>query len=294
VTLVDISQDNQVPLRILRKKHTYFGRLEIPFYNEELDMSQGPPHGEAVPVVGAVVTTLRKKTGLSSTCDNPITGINPKNGQEKIYFPDFTLLEGDKDCPDNAIMTDMRLAIEVVTTTTKKSTNHDTKFKKKLYEYNRVPEYLIIFPNETDDRNFLWYALKEDKYVLKKPDKEGFTSSKSVPGFAIKPLSKKKWSQGRKIRYFINGLEIRERLVEHNARIKAEKQTQWAENRALKERTAKEQALAEKEQERIAKEQERAAKEQALTEKEQERAAKEQALAELERLRAQLRQQDGQ
>ncbi|MEK7254123.1 MAG: Uma2 family endonuclease [Bacteroidota bacterium] len=71
---------------------------------------------------------------------------------------------------------------EVLSKSSKRMIEHDTKTKYDDYEQHGVPEYWIIDPDEETVEQFV---LKEGKYELVLKAKEGIIESHAVQGFAI-------------------------------------------------------------------------------------------------------------
>jgi hypothetical protein len=240
---------------LIRRKHPP-SRLEIPFYDEELNVAQGVPHGRTTGPVHSAMIRYELRVAFSLTVDNGLWGLDLETGKQKLYYPDFALVALPLSELDEALLTDARLAVEIVSTDKPTKEKNDTVLKKGLYARHQIPEFLLFYPDSRDPRILTWYTLTDSGYEEIKPDESGCYHSQAIEGMRIEPLPREEWWAGRKVRFFYEDLELEEAEEE------------WAA----------------KERERAAKERERAAKEEALMLVDQERAEKERERAEKERL----------
>ncbi len=75
-------------------------------------------------------------------------------------------------------------APELIVEIAASSAAYDLHEKKTAYRRNQVQEYLVW---QVYDRVFSWFCLREGKYVLLKPNVDGFLCSQIFPGLWLNP-----------------------------------------------------------------------------------------------------------
>lgn len=188
-------------------EHTDFGTTGIPYYDEELDVAQGHPQADMVRVVSSILEYCAPE-GWSTTSDNPIWIIDPETHKQRAIFPDFTVLAKPKNDRMRATIKDVRLVIEIVTTSTKEKERKDTLYNKELYFFNQAPEFLLLYPDLDDNRVMEWYRWSPEGFQDIQPNEKGVYYSRMVKGLSIQPLPKDEWEYGQKIRFFHNGIPM--------------------------------------------------------------------------------------
>jgi len=223
---------------LVRRKHTEYGTLEIPFYDEELDVAQGKPHKDVVFTVGPAFQWIAQALAWEFLADNPIWYWDWRTQTQKAFYCDLALAVTDDG--DRVTADDLKLVVEVVTTTHKRKEQKDCVLQKKLNELNGVSEFLLFYPDLDDERILEWFRL-EGEYYVEDPGRDGKYESRAVPGFVVELLPREQWRPGHKVRVFFQGTEILENWQEHQKRLIAEQEADAAE---LKAAAAKQEAAA--------------------------------------------------
>ncbi|MDJ0840635.1 MAG: Uma2 family endonuclease [Acidobacteriota bacterium] len=231
-----ISIDHPSPERpaLVRHVHTDYGELGIPFYDEELDVAQGVPHGYVTRILGMDLQRVAERGGFKVFADNPVWYWDWRYNKQKAFFSDLALLKPSPD--EREIADDVLLAVEVVTTTHQKKMEKDTKFQKELNECNGVPEFVLYYPDMSDARSLVWFRLVNRKYVEIEPNQDCF-ECQSIPGLVFKILPRTRWSPGRKVEVSYKGVLLRDPEEEFRMRLELERERTAAreETEALKQ-----------------------------------------------------------
>ncbi|CAK0759719.1 conserved hypothetical protein [Gammaproteobacteria bacterium] len=254
-----------------------------PYYDEEFEMAQSIAHGRTIYFLMELLNRVASRAGLSSVSDNPVWYLDWE-GNRKVLYPDYALTASQNLYAITA--RELLLALEVVSTSRSDKERKDSVRMRNYNAINRVPEFVLIYPEPEDKRSVVWYQydtrIRSYREVTLPANRR--YCSKTIPGLEIEVLEPQEWTEGRKIRVYYLGEEVQEGQNEYEARKLAVRQ-------AEQERLAKEVVQRQAEQERFAKEaaqhqtelaerragQERLAKEAAQRQAEQERLAKEAA-----------------
>jgi hypothetical protein len=118
-----------------------------------------------------------------------------------------------------------------------------------------------LYPEPEDERAVVWHRLDEatGRYREVSPSAAGRYRSAAIPGLEIEVLPRADWTEGRKVRVWFQGEEVRDREAEAQAREVAEQQAHRAEqqaHRAEQQAAQERQARAAEQQARLAAEQE--------------------------------------
>jgi len=265
---------------LIARKHTDYGELEIPYYDEELGVAQGRPHKDVVFFIGDALRRIADLAGLGFLADNPIW--YRSGDKQKAFYSDLALAQTED--LDSVTADHIMLACEVVTTTHAAKMKKDTVKQLKLNEDHNVPEFLLFYPDMDDAKVFEWFVLVNGSYTMMQPIKGRYVS-RAIPGLVLEQLPRSEWRRSRKCRIFFKNVPMLASEDEHHARLDAEDgkrraqgQTEIAYNRASKERDERE-----KERRRADEAEQRADEAEQRAEKEyRARLALEQRLAELE------------
>jgi len=221
----------------------------VPYYDEELDVAQNEAHRIMVSESSAILAALTQELGLLYMSDQPIWYLHPENDTQRVFYGDCVIAKMIEHY--KAIADDLLLVFEVVTTHDRRKELKDTHFQRLLNEYNGVPEFALIFPDEDDARALTWFRLDNGVYMEHAVAPGGSVLSESVPGLELRVLPRAEWERGYKIDFYYQG-ELRPRLAQERARAEQERA------RAEQEHARAEQERARAEQERARAEQERA------------------------------------
>jgi hypothetical protein len=255
----------------------------IPYYDEEFDMAASHAHRKTITLLCALLDRVAERAGLRGVSDYPIWYWLPEQGAQRTLYPDYALTPN----PSIKALTakDLIFALEVVTTSRREKELKDTVRMREHSRVHSVPEFVLVYPEPDDARSVAWhrYDARTDQYQHIPLPADRRYCSQAVPGLEIEVLEPSDWTEGRKLRVYYRGEELREGAVEEQARKAAEWQAERERQAKEQERQAKMVAEEQVAQERQAKEQERQAKEQ-------ERQARMSAEQQVEHLLARLRQ----
>ena len=171
--------------RIQPRLHRDFGS-HTPFFDEELSLMQSRAHMKAVLFLSGALDCIGEERDLVFLADHPVWYLSLESGKQKVYAPDLCLARTEE--PDSITAEELLLALEVVTSTDARKERKDTEFMRSLNEKNGVPEFLLIFPEQTDERVLAWYALEDGVYREIQADAEGWYESRVIPGLRLRPL----------------------------------------------------------------------------------------------------------
>ncbi|MCB1767458.1 MAG: hypothetical protein KDJ22_15600 [Candidatus Competibacteraceae bacterium] len=223
----------------------------IPYFDEEFQMAASHAHRKTIYFLGALLDRVAQRAGLQGVSDYPVWYWFPKLGEQRALYPDFALTAN----PDIRSLTakELLFALEVVTTSRREKELKDTV---RMREHNRVhgvPEFVLIYPEPDDERSVVWYRYdpRTDDYQLISLPPDRRYRSRAIPGLEIEVLERWNWTEGRKVRVYYRGEELREGAVEEQARKAAEGQTA----RERQARIAAEQQAEQERQARIVAEQ---------------------------------------
>lgn len=230
-----LSNDREARLaRLVPIPHRPESMDGIPYFDEEFQMAASHAHRKMIYFLGALLDRVAERAGLRGVSDYPIWYWFPELGEQRILYPDFALTAN----PDIRSLTAKELvfALEVVTTSRRDKELKDTL---RMREHNRVhgiPEFVLVYPEPDDPRSVVWYRYDAwtDQYQQIPLPADRRYRSQAVPGLEVEVLKPNQWTEGRKVRVYYRGEELREGEVEEQARKVAE----W---QAAQERQAKEQ-----------------------------------------------------
>ena len=260
----------------------------IPYYDEELDLAQGHPHKTTVMEVGSILSDIASQAGLTALSDESIWYLEPRTNAQKNYFCDLAFSRTDQ--VDRVTAEDLVAVIEVVTTTERRKEYKDTVTQKKLNEYNRVPEFGLIFPEEKDERALIWHRYVRDGGYVETVIAPGNSVQVSgIPGLEIRVKPRHEWSPGRKLDIYYQGQQYLTSGKEHQRAEAAEQRAETAEQRV---EVAEQRAETAEQRVEVAEQRVEAEKERAETAELQVKAEKERAEAEKERAEAEKERAD--
>ncbi len=215
----------------------------IPYFDEELGVPQNTAHRIMVSETAPIFASIAREAGLRFLSDEPIWYIHPENDEQRAFYGDCVLAEGD----DTKTLTAQKvlLAMEVVTTHDRRKELKDTRFQKLLNEYNGVSEFALIFPDLDDPRALTWCRLVDQQYEEHAIAPGGSVASRAVPGLELRVLPRDQWRAGHKLEVYYQGVH-RPRLA--GERERAEQARQQAEQE--RERAQQERERAQQERER--------------------------------------------
>ncbi len=212
----------------------------IPYYDDELAMAQSAAHRHTIFFVGTLLDQVAKATGLQGVSDYPIWYRRPEGSEQRPLYPDYALAAN----PSIKALTanDLLLVLEVVTTSKAAKERKDTVQMRDENAAHGVPEFVLLYPEPEDARAVVWHRLDEatGRYRDVAPSAAGRYRSTAIPGLEIEVLPRADWTEGRKVRVWFQGAEVRGLAAEAQARAAAEQ-------RVEQERTEKEWERAEKE-----------------------------------------------
>jgi len=212
-----------------RNEPSDFGE-EIPYYDEELEVSQRPVHKEAVSYFEIVLGSIGERLGLRLHSDFPIRYRDHRTGAQKQFYPDLALVK--KETPENVTAHDLLLSMEVVTIGHKLKREKDTITMRDMNEHNGVPEFILFFPELEDERSLVWYRMDQSGYREVSPDREGFYQSQAVPGLRMRILPRDQWQPGRKVETFLDTERFDDYKQVRSDWMEAEQRAETAERRA--------------------------------------------------------------
>ncbi len=250
-------------VRLRRQSFPPEATIGIPYYDEEFDMAQSPAHSAMIRDLGAFLDQLADWTGLRVLSDNPIWYWVQEDDQQRILYPDYAL--ADTADLDRALATDLRLALEVVSTERAEKERKDSERMRARNATNGVPEFGLLYPELKDPRALRWFWLDDDDSCYREatlPADRRFRSQ-AVPGLELEVLEPDQWRLGRKVRLWYKGQRIpsaeeERRRAEQEGR-RAEQEGRRAEQegrRADQERYRAEEARRRADQERCRAEEE--------------------------------------
>jgi hypothetical protein len=265
-----LSNDLEARLAPLRPiPHSPESMDGIPYYDEEFDMAASHAHRQTLYFLGALLDRVAERAGLQGVSDYPIWYWFPELGQQRILYPDYALTAS----PSIKALTakDLLFALEVVTTSRQEKEEKDTVQMKEHSRVHGIAEFVLLYPEPEDARSVVWYRYdpRTDDYQLLPLPPDRRYRSQAIPGLEIEVREPQDWTEGRKVRVYYRGEELREGAVEEQAR----KAAQWQAERECQ-----------------AKEQERQARMTAEQRAAQERQARMTAEQQVEQLLARLRQ----
>ncbi|CAK0776242.1 conserved hypothetical protein [Gammaproteobacteria bacterium] len=217
-----------------------------PYYDEEFEMAQSIAHGRTVHWLIELLNRVATQAGLQSLSDNPVWYMD-QQGDRRVLYPDYALAASQ----DLHAVTarELLLALEVVSTSRREKEQKDTVRMREYNAWNRVPEFVLIYPEPDDRRSVVWFQyearIRSYREVTLSVDRR--YRSQAIPGLEVEILAPHQWTEGQKVRVYYLGEEVREGEVECQARKSAER-------RVEKERLAREAAERLAEQERLARE----------------------------------------
>ncbi|MCB1192933.1 MAG: hypothetical protein H7A23_25595 [Leptospiraceae bacterium] len=197
-----IIQENRPAIQ--RWEHTDFGS-EIPYFDDELEMSQSIEHEITINYLSYSFKFIGKNLGLTCISDHPVWYllIKPEKGKtQKVIYPDLCM---SKESDVSRITSeDLLFCLEVVSTERKEKEIKDSQLMKKLNEYNRVPEFVLIYPKLDDNRTIEYFIYDGNQYIpLEKQN--GLYHSRAIKGLSIRELPGDDWRDGEKIDVLYNG-----------------------------------------------------------------------------------------
>lgn len=212
----------------------------IPYFDEALQVPQSYPHELLVTETMPILRAIGTEAGLRVISDHPIWYIHPETLEQRAYHGDCVFVRpGDID---RVTANDLLLVIEVVSTNDSRKESKDIHFQRYLNEFNRVPEFGLIFPDLADARSVTWFRLEGEQYERHELAPGGRVVSRSIPELELRVLPRDQWTEGDKLDIWYRGKQ-RPRLAVERAR--AEQETARAEQEAA--RAEQEAARAEQE-----------------------------------------------
>jgi len=194
--------------RLRRQAFPPDATIGIPFYDEEFDMAQSEAHSAMIRDLGQFLDRLADWTGLRVLSDNPVWYWFQEDDQQRILYPDYAL--ADTRMPERSMATDLRLALEVVSTDRPEKERKDSVRMRDRNAKNGVPEFGLLYPDLDDARVLRWFWLDEDDGQYREaplPADRRFRSQ-AVPGLEFEVLEPDRWRPGRKVRLWYQGLLI--------------------------------------------------------------------------------------
>jgi hypothetical protein len=191
--------------RLSRQPFPPDATIGIPYYDDEFDMAQSPAHSAMIRDLGGFLDQLADWTGLHVLSDNPIWYWVQEDNEQRILYPDYAL--ADTATLDRALATDLRLALEVVSTERAEKERKDSERMRKRNATNGVPEFGLLYPESADPRALRWFRLDADDGRYQEatlPANRRFRSQ-AVPGLEFEVLEPDQWQPGRKVRLWYQG-----------------------------------------------------------------------------------------
>jgi hypothetical protein len=220
----------------------------IPYFDEEFQMAASHAHRKTITLLCTLLDRVAERAGLRGVSDYPIWYWLPDRGEQRALYPDYALTAH----PDLRALTarDLLFTLEVVTTARREKEQKDTVRMREHNRFHGVAEFVLVYPVLDDARAVVWYRYdaQADAYREIPRSADRRYRSQAVPGLELEVLEPGEWTEGRKLRVYYRGEELREGAVEEQARKVAERQA--AQERQAKEqerqaRIAAEQQLAE-------------------------------------------------
>jgi hypothetical protein len=194
--------------RLCRQPFPPEATIGIPYYDEEFDMAQSTAHSAMIRDLGAFLDQLADWTGLRVLSDNPIWYWVQEDDKQRILYPDYAL--ADTTDPERALATDLRLALEVVSTERAEKERKDSERMRDRNATNGVQEFGLLYPELKDPRALRWFRLDADASRYREatlPADRRFRSQ-AVPGLELEVLEPDLWRLGRKVRLWYQGQRI--------------------------------------------------------------------------------------
>ena len=253
-----VMAETQAPIRreLVPRIHTAFDG--IPFYDEELQVAQNDAHRIMAFDFGTIFGAIAQEARLGFLADQPIWYLEPDTNVQKAFYGDC-VLSGAVDSL-RITATSLLLVLEVVSTQERRKELKDTVFQRALNEYNKVPEFVMVFPELDDARALTVCRLVAGAYQEHVVTCGGSMVSTSVPGLELRVRPRATWERGRKIDIYYRG-ELRLPLDQERLRAEREKAS-----------AKREKASAKRERDRADEEKARADEEKARADEEKARA----------------------
>lgn len=169
---------------------------------------------------GSILAAVAEEAGFRFLSDQPIWYLDPDTDLQRAYYGDWVIAERVR--PERITARDLKLVIEVVSTNDRRKEIKDTGFQRVLNEYNRVPEFGLVFPEGDDSRALRWFTLEGDHYREITVSAGGELHVEGVPGLVLRVRPQRDWSEGGKIDVLYRG-KLRPPLVQERARAEAER-----------------------------------------------------------------------
>ncbi|NEX16297.1 MAG: hypothetical protein C1943_06625 [Halochromatium sp.] len=194
--------------RLRRQPFPPDATIGIPFYDDEFDMAQTQAHSAMIRDLGQFLDRLADWTGLQVLSDNPVWYWVQEDDQQRILYPDFAL--ADTRFIERVMATDLRLALEVVSTERPEKERKDSVRMRDRNAANGVPEFALLYPDLDDSRALRWFWLDEDdgRYREARLPADRRFRSQAVPGLELEALEPDQWRFGRKARLWYRGQRI--------------------------------------------------------------------------------------
>jgi hypothetical protein len=194
--------------RLRRRAFPPDATIGIPYFDDEFDMPQSTAHAAMIRDLGGFLDRLADWTGLRILSDNPIWYWIHEDEKQRILYPDYALAR--TATPQRAMATELRLALEVVSTERAEKERKDSERMRKRNAANGVPEFGLLYPELDDARALRWFQLDEvsGQYREASLAENGRFVSLAVPGLEVEVLPQPAWRLGRKIRLWYQGARI--------------------------------------------------------------------------------------
>lgn len=254
-----------------RRLHTDYDGT--PFFDEDLQVAQSTGHRVMVYETGSIIDAVAREAGLEFASDEPCWYLDPDRNVQRTYYGDWVVARESE--AERRIADDLLLVIEIVSTNDRRKEIKDTVFQRALNEFNRVPEFGLVFPELDDPRALQWFTLEGGRYTELTIAAEGEVAVAGVPGLTIRVRPRERWEPGRKLDIFYRG-ELRVPLVDAYVQIAEERA------RAESERFRADEAAA-------GADEERSRADEAAARADEERSRADEAAARAERLAELLR-----
>ncbi|MEM9191869.1 MAG: hypothetical protein AAGF12_22040 [Myxococcota bacterium] len=203
---------------LVPREHTEF--YGVPYYDEELDVAQSTAHRLMVHETSVVLQALAAEAKVLVLSDEPIWYLHPETDEQRVYYGDVVL--GTAEDSKRITADELALVMEVVTISDRRKELKDTRFQRLLNEYNRVPEFLMAFPEIEDPRALVLCRLVDGEYQEEIVGPGGVAKSAAIPGLAFRVLPRDRWVAGYKFDVEYQGVP-RPRLAGERARADEER-----------------------------------------------------------------------
>ncbi|CAK0780550.1 conserved hypothetical protein [Gammaproteobacteria bacterium] len=232
----DQADQGAILARLTPLPHSPESTEGTPYYDEEFEMPQSIAHGRTVHFLMQLLNQVANRAGLQSLSDNPVWYMD-RQGERKVLYPDYALAASQ----DLHAVTarELLLALEVVSTSRREKEQKDSVRMRDYNAWNRVPEFVLVYPEPDDGRTVAWhqYDARIRSYREVTPADRRYYSQ-AIPGLEIEILAPSQWTEGRKIRVYYLGEEVRTVDDECQARKSAER---LAEQERLARKAAEQQ-----------------------------------------------------